>query len=262
MLCRGDHRWARHGRDDPRHAGAAGCPLAAGETDGLPALIRRMREKKATRPIDPAWRRSHPDWALGFADEVWWSRVAQPHLRRVGQTMVAPLRLVEQTVPRGDPDPKALACYGLLVRDVARCRGGATSGCGCASWTVAPSAQSRRSSSAGAANDWQHKGKRRCCLIWDNASWHISKAVRGWIHGAQPGGQAGRETAVRIVVCSVAHQESVAQPDRAEMDAWQAVDCRTSAPTDGGRDRRTGLLVFRLPARTASSFRRGLLIEH
>ena len=28
----------------------------------------------------------------------------------------APLRLIEQTVARRDPDPKALACYGLLVR--------------------------------------------------------------------------------------------------------------------------------------------------
>jgi len=26
------------------------------------------------------------------------------------------LRLVEQTVAKDDPDPKALACYGLLVR--------------------------------------------------------------------------------------------------------------------------------------------------
>ncbi len=23
---------------------------------------------------------SHPDWLLGFEDEVWWSRVSQPHL--------------------------------------------------------------------------------------------------------------------------------------------------------------------------------------
>ncbi len=27
-----------------------------------------------------------------------------------------PLRLVTQAVARDDPDPKALACYGLLVR--------------------------------------------------------------------------------------------------------------------------------------------------
>jgi hypothetical protein len=58
---------------------------------------------------------SHPDWALGFEDETWFSRVARPSLQTwsaAGQ----PLRLVEQGLPKDDPDPKALACYGLLVR--------------------------------------------------------------------------------------------------------------------------------------------------
>src|SRR5947209_8765362 len=57
----------------------------------------------------------HPDWTLGFADEVWWSRVTQPHLSS-WMDAHGPLRLIEQTVARSDPDPKALACYGLLVR--------------------------------------------------------------------------------------------------------------------------------------------------
>jgi hypothetical protein len=59
---------------------------------------------------------THPDWALGFADEVWWSRIARPHLASWTDDGV-PVRLVEQTVTRRDPDPKALACYGLLVRE-------------------------------------------------------------------------------------------------------------------------------------------------
>jgi hypothetical protein len=58
---------------------------------------------------------AHPTWALGFADEVWWSRLAQPHVHAWGEAE-QPLRLVEQTVAKDDPDPKALACYGLLVR--------------------------------------------------------------------------------------------------------------------------------------------------
>ena len=61
---------------------------------------------------------THPTWALGFEDEVWWSRLAQPALH----TWAAPdqpWRLVEQAVAKDDPDPKALACYGLLVRGVA-----------------------------------------------------------------------------------------------------------------------------------------------
>jgi hypothetical protein len=58
---------------------------------------------------------THPDWALGCADEVWWRRIAQPHRASWADGGI-PLRLVAQTVGRDDPDPKALACYGLLVR--------------------------------------------------------------------------------------------------------------------------------------------------
>ena len=58
---------------------------------------------------------SHPTWALGFEDEVWWSRLARPALHSWVDAD-QPLRLVEQTVAKTDPDPKALACYGLLVR--------------------------------------------------------------------------------------------------------------------------------------------------
>jgi hypothetical protein len=27
------------------------------------------------------WAARHPDWALGFQDETWWRRLAQPALR-------------------------------------------------------------------------------------------------------------------------------------------------------------------------------------
>ena len=56
---------------------------------------------------------------LGFADETWWSRVAHPHLHSWADPAAGPLRLVEQAVGKTDPDPKALACYGLLVRQPA-----------------------------------------------------------------------------------------------------------------------------------------------
>ena len=46
---------------------------------------------------------------------MWWSRLAPPALRSWTDPD-QPLRLVEQTVAKDDPDPKALACYGLLVR--------------------------------------------------------------------------------------------------------------------------------------------------
>ncbi|MDQ6731497.1 MAG: transposase [Actinomycetota bacterium] len=139
-----------------------------------------------------------PDWALGFADEVWWSRIARPHLASWAEGDT-PLRLVERTVARGDPDPKALACYGLLIRD----------------WD----AEGRRNERlwlrfvdgrpiSGMTTQFlgwccarlAAQGKRALLLVWDNASWHVSKEVRRWITAHN---RAVRQEAkgVRIVVC-------------------------------------------------------------
>jgi len=140
----------------------------------------------------------HPDWALGFADEVWWSRVARPHLASWTQED-APLRLLEQTVARDDPDPKALACYGLLVRQ----------------WDAAGQRDERmllrfvdgRPVSgmttqflAWCCDRLAAAGKTALLLVWDNASWHSSKQVRGWIRAHNRAVKRG-EAAVRIIVC-------------------------------------------------------------
>jgi hypothetical protein len=52
---------------------------------------------------------------LGFNDETWWSRFARPRLH-AWMDSSEPVRLIEQCRATTDPDPKALACYGLLVR--------------------------------------------------------------------------------------------------------------------------------------------------
>jgi transposase len=57
----------------------------------------------------------HPDWVVGFQDEVWWSRYAQPHLQT--WTEDKPLRLRQNEPDRQDPEPKAVACYGVLRAD-------------------------------------------------------------------------------------------------------------------------------------------------
>lgn len=49
---------------------------------------------------------------MGFADDVWGSRAARPSLHAWSDG--GPPRLTEVAVPRDDPDPKAIACYGLL----------------------------------------------------------------------------------------------------------------------------------------------------
>jgi len=121
---------------------------------------------------------AHPNWALGFADEVWWSRLAQPHLH-AWTAAEHPLRLVEQTVAPTDPDPKALACYGLLLRHAGQTEQAE------AVWLRFVAG---RPVSAITTQflDWcgtklEALGVPVWVLIWDNASWHISRAVRGWI---------------------------------------------------------------------------------
>ena len=141
---------------------------------------------------------THPDWALGFGDEVWWSRVARPRFSSWAEED-APLRLVEQTVARRDPDPKALACYGLLVRQ----------------WDDEGKRDERMllrfvdgrpvSAITTQVLAWccgrlAAQGKAALLLVWDNASWHISKEVRAWIGSHNRAVKQGKAR-VRIVVC-------------------------------------------------------------
>ena len=109
------------------------------------------------------------------------------------------MRLVEQTVAKDDPDPKALACYGLLLR-----------------WTEPTGARHEEAwlrfvdgrpvsaltiqYLAGCCGRLQALGKTALLLIWDNAAWHVSKAVRAWLRQHNRAvKQAG--TGVRIVAC-------------------------------------------------------------
>jgi hypothetical protein len=121
----------------------------------------------------------HPEWALGFADEGWWSRVAQPHLSAWADAQ-QPVRLVEKVVPKDDPDPKALACYGLLVRTC--------TAAGVPEEQVWLRFVEGRPVSAATTLflDWccerlAAAGKRALLLVWDNASWHLSRQVRTWV---------------------------------------------------------------------------------
>jgi len=125
------------------------------------------------------WASQQPTWAIGFLDEVWWSRFALPRLH-AWQDQSHPVRLVEQPWKKGDPDPKALACYGVLwqqgpVRHPVRTK-------------ISLRFVTGRPVSAITTQflDWccihlQMQGKTSWLLIWDNASWHKSLAVRTWI---------------------------------------------------------------------------------
>jgi hypothetical protein len=57
----------------------------------------------------------HPHWVLGFQDEVWWSRLAQPDLHT--WTDAKPLCLIQREPDRHDPAPQVVAYYGVLRAD-------------------------------------------------------------------------------------------------------------------------------------------------
>lgn len=52
-----------------------------------------------------AYASPRPDWAIGFVDQVWWSRFALPHLH-AWQNQARPIRLVEQLWKKMTPIPK------------------------------------------------------------------------------------------------------------------------------------------------------------
>ena len=132
------------------------------------------------------------DWVVGFEDECWWSRVRQPNLHSFGEAG-EPLRLVEQSVEKDDPDPKAISCYGLYIPELKDAwlrfvDGRPVSGITtrflewCCQKLAAIS-------------------KKVLVLIWDNASWHISREVRRWIGRSNRALKKGEKEGVRIVSC-------------------------------------------------------------
>src|SRR5829696_3440158 len=104
-----------------------------------------------------------------------------------------PLRLVEQSLEKDDPDPKAISCYGLYVPESEK------------TWLRFVEGRPVSAISAKRFLEWCSEklaaiGKKVWVLIWDNASWHISREVRRWI------GRHNREvkvsgSGVRIVTC-------------------------------------------------------------
>ena len=133
----------------------------------------------------------HPEWEIGFGDETWWTRVRQPSLHAWTDE---PLRLVEQAVATDDPDPKALACYGLLLP--------ASDELWLRFVDGHPVSAITTEFLADCCDRLEPRGTRALLLVWDNASWHISRAVKGWIraHNHQVK-QQGR--GVRILACQL-----------------------------------------------------------
>jgi hypothetical protein len=139
---------------------------------------------------------ANPEWAVGFEDECWWSRVALPTLN-AWSADGEPLRLVQRSLAKDDPEPKAISCYGLHLPEIGE------------TWIRFVDGRPV-SSITTRFLEWSLKkpeeaGKKVLLLIWDNASWHVSREVRGWL------GRRNRRVkesgdGVRIVSCLLPKQ--------------------------------------------------------
>ena len=89
-----------------------------------------------------------------------------------------PLRVVQRSKPKGDPDPAALACYGVYFPEVGRRE---------ADSMLLRFVRGRPVSHVTTTFlDWvcerlAKRGVRVWVVVWDNAGWHISREVRAWI---------------------------------------------------------------------------------
>lgn len=162
----------------------------------------RLCPKKGARERLIALAARNPAWVLGFEDEVWWSRLAQPQMHAWAEAD-APLRLVAQTAPADDPDPKALACYGLLVSCPAAPESlpdTLTEQVWLRFVAERPVSAVTTQYLAWCCDRLQALGKKALLMVWDNASWHRSKTVRQWLKAHN---QRVKEQGqgVRIVAC-------------------------------------------------------------
>jgi hypothetical protein len=81
--------------------------------------------------------------------------------------------LLQKEAKKDDPDPKALACYGLYVPQMGE------------TWLRfvdgRPVSAITTQFLAWICQRLGQRGKEALLLVWDNASWHKSREVRGWI---------------------------------------------------------------------------------
>jgi transposase len=141
---------------------------------------------------------------LGFEDEVWWSRVALPSLHSFSEKG-KPLRQVQQSVAKDDPDPKALSCYGLFLPELEE------------TWLRfvdgRPVSGITTQFLQWCSKKLAERGKKVLVLVWDNASWHISKEVRTWIDEHNRGvKKSANERGVRIIRCQLPKQSPWLNP--------------------------------------------------
>jgi transposase len=166
--------------------------------------INRKRAKDWMTSPDPDYARKkarrdhllrlsadHPEWAIGFEDEVWWSRIAQPKVRTWTEGPPQKVQVLKRE--DDDPDPDAIACYGFYRYDTRKVTVRFVEGRPVGDVTVR-------------FLEWlcwgvAREGKKVLVVIWDNPSWHASDAVTDWIDGQNE--RARRGEGVSIDICDL-----------------------------------------------------------
>ena len=107
------------------------------------------------------------------------------------------MRLIQQSVAKDDPEPKAVSCYGLYLPELDETWLRFVDGRPVSSITT----QFLR----WCCEKLEAAGKKVVGLIWDNASWHVSREVRRWLgrHNRRVKESGG---GVRIVSCLLPKQ--------------------------------------------------------
>jgi len=146
-------------------------------------------QKKARRDRLISMARKHPEWVLGFIDEVWWSRLARPALRAWATD--DPLKLHVLSRPDNDSDPIAVCCYGMLRQDTDRVMLRFVEG--------RPLGNVTTQFLAWICEQLEAEDKTRLIVVWDDASWHAGKPVVDWVAGHNR--LVRREGGVQVVLC-------------------------------------------------------------
>src|SRR5829696_199808 len=186
----GTYERASERGDHPSYAFAAGSALGAGQALDREPLSGK-RPKKGGRDRLILLTERHPQWAVGFEDETWFSRFERPALRSWSDA-TKPIRLLEKVARKDDPEPKALSCYGLYLPELKE------------TWLRfvdgRPVSSITTQFLGWCCHRLKQRGKEALLLIWDNASWHKSHEVRGWITAHNRSVKASGH-GVRIVPC-------------------------------------------------------------
>lgn len=89
----------------------------------------------------------------------------------------------------------------------------------------------------------QAQGKSVLVLIWENASWHVSKQVKTWLrqhHQTVLQEARTSKQGVRIIPCWLPIKSPWLNRTRSEVGPRQTSDCRTCSALDGSGTQAAG----------------------